>query len=192
MDSIVLNPTWNVPPKIMREDLIPQQKSNPSYLLSKGIDVIAGWTKITPIAVESIDWNSVKAKTFPYRMRQQSGDKNALGRYKFNTPNRRAIYLHDTPSKSLFNKDVRAFSSGCVRVEKASELANILMVREPGQQSIQPDELGVNEKLKLKRRIPVELIYKTAWIEDGKMHFRTDIYGYDAKSSNTSYAKNTL
>ncbi len=95
-----------------------------------------------------IDWQTINFNSFPYRMRQQAGSRNALGLYKFNTPNKRAIYLHDTPSKGLFNDDFRAYSSGCIRVEHVEELAELLFtkVRKVLNQS---DDLAPNTKVRL-------------------------------------------
>ncbi|CAM2836867.1 L,D-transpeptidase family protein [Vibrio rarus] len=180
MDSLVLNPTWNVPPKIMREDIIPILRYNPNYLTNKGIQVIKGWSNPVVIDHGAIQWHRVNPKTFPFRMRQLSGNYNALGTYKFNTPNKRAIYLHDTPAKYLFDKPSRAFSSGCIRVQHADKFAHTLAKTQGFRSNnISPNGQGSNARVPLKRRLPVHLIYKTSWIESGRIFFRDDIYGYD-------------
>ncbi|MDR9825573.1 L,D-transpeptidase family protein [Vibrio sp. FNV 38] len=179
MQSVVLNPTWNVPWKIMVEDLIPKAKRDPTYLQRQGIDIIESWTSKRIVPAESIDWATINPRSFPYRMRQRSGYKNALGLYKFNTPNDRAIYLHDTPSKSLFNRDVRAFSSGCIRVEHAEEFAEVLL----DYQGIKRDRLSSgrpNKHIRFKQQIPVYIIYQTAWLKNGTVHYRDDIYDLDS------------
>ncbi|WP_176713334.1 L,D-transpeptidase family protein, partial [Aliivibrio fischeri] len=109
---------------------------------------------------------------------------NALGLYKFNTPNRRAIYLHDTPSKYLFNNTSRAFSSGCIRVQNADKFASMILET----QGINGDKLTgkegpANGTIPLKQRIPVHIIYQTVWYEGGELHYRDDIYRYDAFST---------
>ncbi|WP_231892621.1 MULTISPECIES: L,D-transpeptidase family protein [unclassified Vibrio] len=180
MDSMFLNPTWNVPPKIMREDIIPKLRYNPGYLSQKGIQVIKGWGNPVVVDHAVIQWRQVNPKTFPFRMRQLSGKHNALGVYKFNTPNRRAIYLHDTPSKHLFDKPSRAFSSGCIRVQHADKFAHSLSKTQGFRKSnISPVGQKANARIPLKRRLPVHLIYKTSWVESGRIFIRHDIYGYD-------------
>ncbi|MGL6315564.1 L,D-transpeptidase family protein [Vibrio sp. WXL103] len=179
MKSVVLNPTWNIPWKIMVEDIIPKAKRDPSYLARQGIDIIESWTSPRIISPATINWETLHPRAFPFRMRQRSGYNNALGLYKFNTPNPRAIYLHDTPSKNLFDLDMRAFSSGCIRVEHAEEFAEALL----DYQGIERDKLlnsSTNRHIRFNRQIPVMIIYQTAWLEDGVVHYRDDIYDLDA------------
>ncbi|GAD79175.1 putative L,D-transpeptidase [Vibrio ezurae NBRC 102218] len=189
MDSLVLNPTWNVPPKIMREDIIPILRYNPGYLNKKGIQVIKGWGNPVIIDHGAIQWRKVNAKKFPFRMRQLSGQANALGVYKFNTPNQRAIYLHDTPAKYLFDKSSRAFSSGCIRVQHADKFAHSISKTQGfKKRNISPQGQQSNARIPLKRRLPVHLIYKTSWVESGRVFFREDVYGYDAKANRADLA----
>lgn len=190
MDSMVLNPVWNVPPKIMREDIIPVARRNPDYLSKRGFEVIKGWSNPVVIDHNLIEWNRVNARAFPYRMRQVASPMNALGLYKFNTPNRRAIYLHDTPSRHLFDEPSRAFSSGCIRVQYADKFAHTLSDTQGfRKQNISPVNSKANTRVALKRRIPVHLIYKTSWVEDGRIHFRDDVYGYDRSPKSSELAK---
>lgn len=184
LDSLILNPTWNVPYKIMVEDILPLAKRDHTYLSRHHIDIIESWSSGQKMDPAMIDWNSVKPRAFPYRMRQQSGRLNALGLYKFNTPNKRAIYLHDTPSKHLFNRASRAFSSGCIRVEHADQLALTLLE----MQGIDDKDLlqggqDSNRSIPLKKRIPVHIIYQTVWYEAGSLHYRDDIYRLDRLES---------
>ncbi len=189
MDSLVLNPTWNVPPKIMREDIIPILRYNPDYLNNKGIQVIKGWGNPVIIDHGAIQWRKVNPKKFPFRMRQLAGNSNALGVYKFNTPNRRAIYLHDTPAKYLFDKPSRAFSSGCIRVQHADRFAHSISKTQGFRKSnISPRGQQSNARIPLKRRLPVHLIYKTSWVESGRVFFRDDVYGYDVKKNQPDLA----
>ncbi len=97
-------------------------KKDATYLVENGIEIVQEWKDEETINPEEIQWETVNPYKFPYKMRQRPGNINALGLYKFNTPNPRAIFLHDTPSKDLFNRDIRAFSSGCVRIEKSWEI----------------------------------------------------------------------
>lgn len=182
LDSVILNPTWNVPWKIMVKDIIPKVKKNPMYLLEQNIQIIRSWDSSEIIDPTTIHWASVNPRSFPYRMRQSSGSHNALGLYKFNMPNPQAIYLHDTPSKNLFQEDRRAFSSGCVRVENAEQLAELLFKTQGLEERLEKKrESGreANTSVPLSERIQVHIIYQTAWLEGGTLYYRDDIYQYD-------------
>ncbi|MGF1723222.1 L,D-transpeptidase family protein [Photobacterium nomapromontoriensis] len=180
--SVVFNPYWNVPMSIMRKDILPKAQRDRGYLHRNGFAVIRSWSSSEQIPIHTIDWRIVNAKSFPYRLRQKPGSKNALGRFKFNIPNDDAIYLHDTPSKRLFAKEVRALSSGCVRVEQASDLAMVLL-NYSGVPEQRVNELKARTKTKtvgLHKKIKVHLIYQTAWVdEQGLVNFRDDVYDYD-------------
>ena len=124
----------------------------------------------------------MSAKNFPYRLKQAPGDGNSLGRYKFNMPNSEAIYLHDTPSKGLFGKDIRALSSGCVRVNKEAELADMLLGEVGWNQSRIENSLnkGKTQYVTIRNRVPVQIYYLSSWVgDDGQVQYRTDIYDYD-------------
>lgn len=180
LDSLILNPTWNVPWKIMVEDIIPKVKQDREYLARQNIMIIPKWGSQEVINPDEIDWDNLNPHQFPYRMTQLSGQANALGLYKFNTPNRRAIYLHDTPSKGLFDETQRAFSSGCIRVENADVFADTLLQTQglviEQEEQVSPTP---NQAIPLKSRIPVHIIYQTAWYEEGNVHYREDIYRLD-------------
>lgn len=182
LDSVILNPTWNVPRKIMVEDILPLAKRDVNYFSRHHIDIIESWSSDQVMDPKAIDWANVDPNSFPYRMRQQSGRQNALGLYKFNTPNRRAIYLHDTPSKHLFNSTSRAFSSGCIRVQDASLFASKLLESQGIDESRLTDEQkAANKSIALKQRIPVHIIYQTVWYEGGSLQYRDDIYRFDSQ-----------
>jgi L,D-transpeptidase YcbB len=182
VNSVVFNPYWNVPKSIMRKDILPKARRDRSYLYRHNYAVIRSWNSSEQIPIHTIHPSMLNAKTFPYRLRQKPGNKNALGLYKFNTPNDNAIYLHDTPAKSLFNEDDRAFSSGCVRVENADVLALILL-NYSGVTDQRFYELAGRKKTKtvgLRNKVKVHLIYQTAWVDDGGLvNFRDDVYLYD-------------
>lgn len=125
ISHLVLNPYWNIPTSIARKDLLPKQRNNPGYFASEGIRVFSDYQYESELDPDSIDWYSVNH--FPYVLRQDPGRKNALGTIKFMFPNPFSIYLHDTPSKYLFQKDIRAFSSGCIRLEKPLQLAEFVL-----------------------------------------------------------------
>lgn len=180
LNTIIINPTWNVPHTIMVEDIIPMVKKDRSYLEKHQMAIIRNWSTPEIIDPETIDWSMIDPDSFPYRIRQNSGTLNALGQYKFNTPNSRAIYLHDTPSKSLFSRDSRAYSSGCIRVRNASSFARkILESQRMVNVDIEPANNRENHPVTLKQRIPVHIIYQTFWIDAGGINYRNDVYDYD-------------
>jgi len=184
MKYLEINPYWNVPFRIAVEDKLPLIQKNPSCLLENGYRVLNGWEgDVTEVAPESIDWSGITRSNFFYRLRQDPGPQNALGRIKFMFPNRFSVYLHDTPQQKLFNMKVRTFSSGCIRVEKPLELATYLLNEDPAWSKEQIEKAIISEKNRaiiLKNPIPVHLLYWTAWVEpDGAIHFRKDIYGRD-------------
>lgn len=181
--NVVINPPWNVPTKLIRQDIVPKIKQDPSYLHRMNYTLYSSWENDSHIInPDTIDWRTVSASSFPYRIRQAPGSNNSLGRYKFNMPNSEAIYLHDTPNHSLFNKDIRALSSGCVRVNKAAELASMLL-QEVGWNSGKISstlQAGKTTYVSIRQQIPVDLYYLTVWMgEKGVPQYRTDIYNYD-------------
>lgn len=195
LNNVVLNPPWNVPTTLVRQDIVPKVKRDPAYLYKHGYTLLSGWSADAEVIDPSmIDWRMVSAASFPYRIRQAPGAMNSLGRYKFNMPNSDAIYLHDTPNHTLFQRDIRALSSGCVRVNKASELADVLLQDAGWNDSRISDTLkqGDTRYVPVRRHIPVNLYYLTAWVaDDGQPQFRTDIYNYDnpARSGSQALAK---
>ncbi|PKH24269.1 L,D-transpeptidase [Enterobacterales bacterium CwR94] len=183
LNNVVLNPPWNVPTTLVRQDIIPKVKRDPSYLYKHGYTMLSGWSNdASVIDPTMIDWSMVSAANFSYRLRQAPGATNSLGRYKFNMPSSDAIYLHDTPNHGLFQKDIRALSSGCVRVNKASDLANLLL-QDSGWNNTRISSTlkeGNTRFVPVRQRIPVNLYYLTAWVaKDGTPQYRTDIYNYD-------------
>lgn len=183
LNNVVVNPPWNVPTTLIRQDIIPKAMRDASYLQAHGYTVLSGWSNDAEVIDPSmIDWSMVSPQNFPYRLRQAPGATNSLGRYKFNMPSSDAIYLHDTPNHALFQKDIRALSSGCVRVNKASVLAGMLL-QDAGWNDARVNstlEAGNTTYVPIRHHIPVQLYYLTAWVaDDGKPQFRTDIYNYD-------------
>ncbi|MEA9390661.1 L,D-transpeptidase [Acerihabitans sp. TG2] len=183
LSSVVLNPPWNVPESLVRQDIIPKAMHDAGYLQRNGFVVLSGWSgDVEAIDPDTLNWGIISPAHFPFRLRQSPGANNALGRYKFNMPSSDAIYLHDTPNHNLFSNDMRALSSGCVRVNKASDLANMLL-QDAGWGNTRVSETleqGNTTYVSIRHRIPVNLFYLTAWVaDDGKPQFRTDIYNYD-------------
>ncbi len=187
MSYLIVNPYWHVPTRVAIRDLIPKQLSDPGFFQSRSIRVLSGWQ---PDAVEvdpdQVDWPAyLNGRYFPYKLRQDPGPGNALGRIKFMLPNRFSIYLHDTPGRHLFNKPVRAFSAGCVRVEKPMALANYVLGTEQSSTAARLEALISQEEkqiISLPEPIPVYLLYQTAWVDgSGTLQFRDDIYGHDRR-----------
>ena len=180
---LVINPTWTVPPTILAKDILPKLKKDISYLQKKNMNIID--SKGNVINPDSIDWSGVTARHFPYMIRQEPGPANALGRIKVMFPNSHMVYLHDTPSKSKFNRVDRAFSSGCIGVEHPFELAELLMKDRDtwNQQSFK--EILDSEQLqtvKLPQSVPVLLLYFTAEMNvQGQFIFYKDVYNRDDK-----------
>jgi len=181
MAYIDFNPFWNIPDRIAREEIVPRVRQNTNYLTEQGIRIFSGWDEqASELAPDQVDWRAVGGKSFPYRLRQDPGPLNPLGQVKFMFPNSFDVYLHDTPAKQLFTADVRAFSHGCIRVEKPVLLAAHLLPGLSGEEVRQIMSAGKRRIFHLAKPIPVHLTYLTAWVnKDGTVHFRKDIYGRD-------------
>jgi len=183
INYLVLNPTWTVPPGIIRNDILPAAKRDPASITRRGLTVLdAGGNEVDP---HSIDWSKFKSGNIPYTLRQEPGPKNALGRVKFMFPNSYSVYLHDTPSTDKFEAADRAFSSGCVRIERPLELAALLLA-DNGKWNAdtirQTVEAGRLENVTLTNKMPVLLAYWTSWVDpQGRVNFRRDVYGQDAQ-----------
>lgn len=182
LNNVVVNPPWNVPMTLARKDILPKVWRDPGYLDRHNYKVLRGWNSNAAINPWQVDWATITPSNLPFRFQQAPGPHNSLGRYKFNMPSSDAIYLHDTPNHALFNKNQRALSSGCVRVNKASELAGMLL-QDAGWDSSRVSSAlqeGNTRYVNIRQRIPVNLYYLTAFVDnDGRTAFRTDIYNYD-------------
>ncbi len=184
MTYLVLNPYWNVPRKIAVEDILPKIIEDPAYLEKQGITVFSDWDEdARVIDPRSVDWSLYGRANFPFRLRQAPGPTNALGRIKFMFPNKFAVYLHDTPQRSLFRQLERDFSSGCIRVENVIDLADYLFKNDSHwsrKRLTQNLENGTHQVLVIPEPIAVHLVYLTAWMDEtGTVQFRRDIYGRD-------------
>ena len=174
-------PYWRVPDSVAHLDLIPRLLKEPDYLAKEKIRVLNGFDgfEVDPM---SVNWGSPEALKLKFR--QDPGPQNALGLVRIDMPNQHTVYMHDTPMKQLFAQRSRAFSAGCVRVEKVFDLVDWIARYEPGWE--QPGraraivETGQAVDVDLTRPIPVHFVYITAWAErDGEVEFRPDIYGRD-------------
>ncbi len=179
MTYLVLNPTWTVPPGILRNETLPATRKDPDYLSKNNMSLIRSDGSVVNPA--TVDLNG----SFPYGVRQEPGPKNALGRVKFMFPNPYFVYLHDTPSKSLFARSERAFSHGCIRTENPLDLAALLLSGKEGWDRAHIDaviESGEMTTVTLDSPMTVLLLYWTANVQpDGTIDFREDIYGRDAR-----------
>jgi L,D-transpeptidase YcbB len=166
LEHIVFSPYWNIPRSITRNEIVPAMNRNPNYLARNNME-ITGNSNGLPV------------------IRQKPGPNNSLGKVKFLFPNRYAIYFHDTPAKSLFERDQRAFSHGCIRVKEPHKLASYLL-RDDNAWNDKEITNAMNRSsekwVNLKKPVPVVISYFTAYVdEDGKLNFRDDIYGHDKK-----------
>lgn len=193
LSNVVVNPPWNVPTSILTKDIVPKLARNPGIADSLSYEILDGsGNKVNP---RSVNWSQyVNAKSVPYRIRQKAGEDSALGRYKFNMPSSDAIYLHDTPNHGLFSRTDRALSSGCVRVNKSSELASILL-REAGWSAEKQQSVLASKKttsVNIRSDNPVYLYYVTSWVEGGKVYTLPDIYKLDSNIPKTSISWNKV
>ncbi len=182
----IVNPYWNVPRSIATKEMLPEAQRDPNFFHRRGIEVLySQGGRTMQVDPYSVDWRQWDASNMPFRFRQPPGDANALGRVKFMFPNEHAVYLHDTPTRNLFNRGVRAFSHGCVRVENPVEFSDALLAFEESLNGARIKKLiggGQNGSLPMKRHVPVHLTYFTVWVDDGgDLQRRPDIYGHDAK-----------
>lgn len=181
MKFMVVNPTWNVPRSITTKEYLPMLKRNPNAV---------GHLRLTDskgrvINRSSVNFAKYSARNFPYRLKQPPSKSNALGEVKFMFPNKYNIYLHDTPSKSLFDRDRRAFSHGCVRLADPKDFAYALLSRQTDDpQGLFQARLktGAESRINLEQPVPIHLVYRTAFaLPRAGMNYREDIYGRDGK-----------
>ncbi|MFV3076649.1 L,D-transpeptidase family protein [Niveispirillum fermenti] len=186
MSYLEVNPYWHVPSSIVRKEIFPKARRDPSYLAAHGYELLSDWSETAvPINPASLDWAHMTS--LPYRVRQKPGDHNSLGRIKMMFPNQFDVYLHDTPAKSLFNRASRSFSHGCIRVEHPFDVAETILrltgtVDWPRARLDTALASGQRTVVRLKQPIPIHISYVTAFVaDDGSTHFRSDIYGRDRK-----------
>jgi murein L,D-transpeptidase YcbB/YkuD len=181
LEYVVLSPYWNVPMSILKSELVPKLIKNPNYLDKLEMEVVT--SKGQQIDPSTINWGSINESNFKYIVRRRPGPKNDLGDVKFIFPNSKNIYLHDTPNDALFSQTERGFSHGCVRVEKPIDLAVYLLRNVKGYDQSKILKIISERKEKyvtLKQKLPVYLVYFTAWADaNGIVNFRDDLYGHD-------------
>ena len=188
MTYLVFRPEWNVPPSILAREILPRLQDDDHYdLAAQGLEVVDSNGKVVKDPSE-IDWDDEDTTDLHYRIRQKPGPTNALGQVKFMFPNRFNIYLHDTPSRKLFERSRRTLSHGCVRVENPVQLAGFALEGQKGWnagriEAAMNDSAGKgNRMVSLAEPLPVYLLYLTAYVRDGQVQFRNDPYGKDRRS----------
>ena len=183
LSYIVFSPTWTVPRTILNDDVIPELLKGPEYLEKRNMKLLRN--DGSELTYNDIDWSTISKTNFPFRVRQNPGPGNSLGRVKFMFPNAYDVYIHDTPSKGSFASDNRDLSSGCVRVEKPFDLAVILLSDTPEWSPaniLNAMQLDKEQMVRLKIPVDVVLIYLTAWTDGrDRIQFRKDIYQRDEK-----------
>ena len=182
MSHMIVNPMWYVPKSLVLYEYLPELKKDRNASID--LEFVDGNGKF--VDRSEINFENFEPASFPYGMRQQPSISNALGKIKFMLPNRHNIYLHDTPSKHLFNKESRAFSHGCIRVENPFKLAyNLLSIKtsNPDDPDRLFDELKTSDKmhrLDLDEPMQVHIVYLTSWVDEaGNVNYRNDIYRRD-------------
>ncbi|MEO0678665.1 MAG: L,D-transpeptidase family protein, partial [Pseudomonadota bacterium] len=181
MEHMVINPSWYVPRSIATKEYLPQLRANPYAVGHLELTDARGRV----VNRGAVDFTQFSTRSFPFNMRQPPGRRNALGLVKFMFPNKYNIYLHDTPAKNLFSRDVRAFSHGCIRLNDPFDFAYALLAK----QEVDPEGFfqgklrsGAETKVLLEAPVPVHLVYRTAvTTPEGKIEYRRDVYGRDAK-----------
>jgi L,D-transpeptidase YcbB len=181
MTYLEFNPTWTVPPTILREDLLPDIRRDPSVLQQRNMTVLDHQGRAVDPA--TIDWYAVTARNFRYMIRQDPGPDNALGRVKLMFPNPYHVYMHDTPARGLFARAARGLSSGCIRIERPFELVDILLAGTQWDRAAIDEVLasGRTRVVNLPQPITVLTLYGTAVPEAGRIHFAADVYQRDAR-----------
>jgi len=178
-----INPFWNIPQTIARDDVLPQVRRDPDYLVKRDIRVYENWRPdARELESHAIDWQSIEPWDLSFKLRQEPGPRNALGRIKFMFANPFSVYIHDTPNRDKFAGRKRCYSSGCVRVESPLTLAAYLLQANDAQggELLTAVDSRENLQLGLPRPLPVHLVYLTAWADlEGVAHFHEDVYDYD-------------
>jgi murein L,D-transpeptidase YcbB/YkuD len=180
LEHLVLNPTWTIPPTILREDIVPRAKKEPDYLRKTGIKVFTPDGR--PVDPLTLDWERLGPRNFPYVLEQQAGPDNPLGRVKFIFPNPFFVFLHDTPDAKLFGAVERTFSSGCIRVADALGLAELVLDHPSWTRTRLETEIatGRTQTVSLAAPLPVLVLYWTASVDArSRVRFLPDVYDRD-------------
>ena len=183
MKNIVFSPYWNIPNSITESDIIPAMHRNPGFIAKNHMEAVNGFdTGAGIVPYWMVRWADIKKPGFHYRLRQRPGKDNPLGLVKFMFPNNFNVYLHGTSSPGLFQKVIRTYSHGCIRIEDPVKLASFLLRDQPDwtSEKIIDAMNGGHEMWISIKPMPVFILYVTSWVDkEGKMQFRDDIYGLD-------------
>lgn len=183
MTHLTFNPFWNIPESIALKETVPLLRKDRRYAENHGIQVVMKGNEDEIVDPSGIRWKEISQDDFPYLLRQQPGPGNALGKVKFMFPNRFNVYLHDTPTRHLFNDSERDYSHGCVRVEHPAELAEYLLKDKPGWNADRIKRAMASDQVQsvtLEHPLPVHIVYWSAWIgKGGELQRRPDIYDLD-------------
>jgi L,D-transpeptidase YcbB len=190
MTHVVFRPQWDVPRRILVDSVIPKVRKNINYLAQHSYEVVDIARNEVIADPAAINWSKLDMKKIPFRIRQKPGSNNELGTVKFMFPNQFSIYLHDSPADSLFDQPNRTLSHGCVRVEDPVKLAGYVLDKQKGWGDDEILEAIAADPTKdiaptpvyLKHPVPVYLLYLTAFVRDGVLHFRDDPYSKDRRA----------
>jgi len=183
--TVVANPPWNVPKSIALGEYLHDLRKDPRALRRRGFRLLEGAQEdAREVDPTTVDWHALDNGRFPYRLRQDPGPNNALGRLKFHLTNGYRIYLHDTPTRGLFGQSDRDLSHGCIRVERPLDLAAQLL-GEASQELLHEALDKTKERhLSVKPPVPIHILYLTAWVDEtGALRFSPDVYGFDGPQS---------
>jgi murein L,D-transpeptidase YcbB/YkuD len=196
---VEVNPYWNVPPSIAKNEDLPKLRRDPRYLVKRHVRLFSSWSgDAREIDSTTVDWHSVsRARMARYKLRQDPGPWNALGRIKFVFPNQYDVYLHDTPTQRLFARTQRDFSHGCIRVSDPLGLAAFVLThgtsiwsREEVREII---EEGRRTIIRLPETVPVHITYQTSWVDkNGIIYFNNDVYGRDERLLKTLFNESIM
>ena len=196
MSYMEFNPTWTVPASIANKELIPKERKNPGYLVSREFDFLKRVNnRLVRVPPDTITAEDLNAARFPYVLQQRGGRINALGRMKFMMPNQYAIYLHDTQAKKHFTLNDRAYSHGCIRLSDPDALAMELLIGDGYTERQINESLQSKEthRLRFRKPIPTHLVYLTTWVDvNSKLQMRPDIYKNNARLRDALKNANTL
>jgi len=183
LTSVQFNPPWGVPQRNAREDLLPRLRRDPTSLQQRGFRIF-GRVDGQQVEIDptTVDWRAINPDRFPFFIRQDAGDANALGRLKFVMPNNDDIFMHDTPDRQYFRRADRAQSSGCIRLERPMDFLTVMLEGMPGWDRDRVDRVLATRNtsaIPLRRQVPIRLFYATVTLEGGDLRVRQDIYGLD-------------
>jgi murein L,D-transpeptidase YcbB/YkuD len=183
MSYIIFRPYWNVPIRIIKQEIIPEQKKDTSYISKHDYQIMRGRDSVEP---SSINWKKVDTTNFHFLIRQKPGPLNSLGTIKFMFPNQFDVYLHDTPARGLFRRAGRAASHGCIRVEQPEKLAAFALAQNPTWDLKKIHDAMTSkdppEQVGLRQKVPVYIVYFTAFVQERAVRFRNDLYGTDQRA----------